>query len=83
MKLAKKTYLLCLHCPKAELLGLSWRSSGSGLCTSNAEGMVQSLVGELRSCIPRGMAPEKKNGYPSTTGQSFSPDVGSWCTEQK
>ena len=39
MKLAKKIYLLCLHYPKAELLGLPWWSSGLGLCTSDAEGV--------------------------------------------
>lgn len=40
--------------------GLSWRSSGQDATLSMQGAWVQSLVGEVRSCMPRGIAEKRK-----------------------
>lgn len=42
-------------------MGIPWQSSELGLSTLTVVAMVQSLVGELRSCKPCSMA-KKKGG---------------------
>lgn len=43
-------------------MGIPWQSSELGLSTLTVVAMVQSLVGELRSCKPCSMAKKKKGG---------------------
>ena len=46
---------------KGQLLGLPWQSSGSGLKLPMQATQVQSLAGELRPCMPRGVTPIASN----------------------
>lgn len=43
-------------------MGIPWQSSELGLSTLTVVAMVQSLVGELRSCKPCSMAKKKRGG---------------------
>lgn len=43
-------------------MGIPWQSSELGLSTLTVVAMVQSLVGELRSCKPCSTAKKKRGG---------------------
>ena len=77
---------------KRQLLGLPWQSSGSGSKLAMQEMQVQSLVGELRSCMPHGVTPiashplpkkKQKQKKPQTKGQLLMLLLTIWGTGGK
>ena len=61
---------------KRQLLGLPWQSSGSGSKLAMQETQVQSLVGELRSCMPHGVTPIASHPLPKKTKTKKTPNQG-------